>query len=108
MASDETEDTSETKDSAEAPAKGASRPPPRSLNDRSLNDRDVTMALLFQLDRHFMAMGGRGTLIDSQGEFLRQRRACGAKRACLGRLYDRRIIDLRTYIDRQVVTRGPF
>ncbi|CAN5689447.1 hypothetical protein BH11MYX4_BH11MYX4_55660 [soil metagenome] len=39
MASDETEDTSETKDSAEAPAKGASRPPPRSLNDRSLNDR---------------------------------------------------------------------
>ena len=42
MASDETEDTRDTTESeAPPPAKSvsASRPPPRSLNDRSLNDR---------------------------------------------------------------------
>ena len=42
MASDETEDTRETTESeAPPPAKSvsASKPPPRSLNDRSLNDR---------------------------------------------------------------------
>ena len=45
MTSDETEETRGTTDSPESaeaeapPAKGASRPPARSLNDRSLNDR---------------------------------------------------------------------
>jgi hypothetical protein len=45
VASDETEGASDTTESANGseaeapPAKGASRPPPRSLNDRSLNDR---------------------------------------------------------------------
>ena len=43
MASDETEDTSKTTDSAAPPVSGAPakamRPPARSLNDRSLNDR---------------------------------------------------------------------
>jgi hypothetical protein len=40
VASDETEETSETTETAEpeAPAKAASKPPARSLNDKSLND----------------------------------------------------------------------
>jgi uncharacterized protein len=76
--------------------------------DRALNDRDVRMALLYQLDRRFLAMGGRGALMDQQQLFLRQRSACGAKTACLKTLYDRRIADLRAIIDKQVYPRGPF
>ena len=75
---------------------------------RALNDRDVAMALLYGLDRKFLAMGGRGALIDQQSAWLRERRACGSDRACLMRVYDRRIGELRSVIDRQVVTRGPF
>ncbi len=75
---------------------------------RSLNDRDVAMAMLYGLDRKFLSMGGRGALIDQQVAWLRERRACGSDRACLMRVYDRRIRELRTIIDRQVVIRGPF
>ncbi|MDB5697885.1 MAG: hypothetical protein JWN69_689 [Alphaproteobacteria bacterium] len=75
---------------------------------RALNDRDVTMSLLFDLDRSFLAMGGRGALTDGQAAWLRQRRACGSNRSCLARLYDRRIAELRTVIDKQVIPNGPF
>jgi uncharacterized protein len=75
---------------------------------RALNDRDVTMSVLYALDRKFLAMGGRGALMDQQHAWLVRRRACGADRSCLLRLYDRRIADLRSIIDRQVVTQGPF
>lgn len=75
---------------------------------RALNDRDVTMALLYDLDRHFLPMGGRGALMDEQSAFLRERRQCGARRACLLALYGRRIHDLRAIIDNRVVTHGPF
>ena len=75
---------------------------------RALNDRDVAVGLLYGLDRKFLAMGGRGALIDQQVAWLRERRACGSDRACLMGVYDRRIGELRAIIDRQVVTRGPF
>jgi uncharacterized protein len=87
----------------------AAKPDERAIcQDRALNDRDVTMAVLYGLDRKFLAMGGRGLLMDEQAAWLRGRRACGANRACLARSYDRRIAQLRKIIDTRVVTNGPF
>lgn len=76
--------------------------------DRALNDKDVRMALLYSIDRRFMGMGARGALIDEQTEWLKQRRACGARRDCLHAMYDKRIDGLRRFIDERVVTHGPF
>lgn len=76
--------------------------------DRVLNDKDVTMALLYSIDRRFMGMGARGALMDDQSAWLKSRRACGAGRECLNALYDQRIGVLRIFIDEKVVTRGPF
>jgi uncharacterized protein len=77
-------------------------------SDRVLNDKDVTMALLYSIDRRFMGMGARGSLMDDQSSWLVSRRACGAERGCLNALYDRRIGVLRKFIDERVVTHGPF
>ncbi|WP_219268535.1 lysozyme inhibitor LprI family protein [Pseudomonas sp. Xaverov 259] len=74
----------------------------------SLNDQDVTMALLYDLNKHFMAMGGRGSLMDGQAEWLKQRHACGAKVSCLSAAYTQRIGMLRGFIDERVMTKGPF
>ncbi|MEO8492032.1 hypothetical protein [Pseudomonas sp.] len=74
----------------------------------SLNDQDVTMALLYDLNKHFMAMGGRGSLMDGQAEWLKQRHACGAKVSCLSDAYTRQIGMLRRFIDERVMTKGPF
>jgi len=76
--------------------------------DRALNDKDVRMALLYSIDRRFMGMGARGALMDEQADWLKQRRACGARRECLHGLYDKRIAGLRRFIDERVVTKGPF
>jgi uncharacterized protein len=87
----------------------AAKPDERAIcQDRALNDRDVTMAVLYGLDRKFLAMGGRGLLMDEQAAWLRSRHACGANRACLARVYDRRIANLRRFIDTRVATHGPF
>ncbi|WP_236462450.1 MULTISPECIES: lysozyme inhibitor LprI family protein [Pseudomonas] len=74
----------------------------------SLNDQDVTMALLYDLNKHFMAMGARGSLMDGQAEWLKQRHACGAKVSCLSTAYTQRIGLLRGFIDERVMTKGPF
>ena len=76
--------------------------------DRALNDQDVRLALLYELDAHFLPMGGRGAMMDDQVVWLRRRHACGADRACLGRLYGARIATLRAVIDDRVATHGPF
>jgi uncharacterized protein len=34
--------------------------------DRALNDKDVSLALLYSIDRRFMGMGARGALMDEQ------------------------------------------
>ena len=73
-----------------------------------LNDQDVTMALLYDLNKHFMAMGARSSLMDGQGAWLKQRRACGAQVSCLTDAYTQRIGMLRRFIDEQVMTKGPF
>jgi uncharacterized protein len=76
--------------------------------DRALNDKDVRMALLYSFDRRFMGMGAWGALMYEQADWLKQRRACGARRDCLHGLYDKRIAGLRKFIDERVVTQGPF
>lgn len=76
--------------------------------DRVLNDKDVSMALLYDIDRHLMGMGARGSLMDDQADWLKRRRACGANIECLTSLYDQRIGALRKFIDERVATHGPF
>lgn len=73
-----------------------------------LNDMDVTMALLFNLDKRFLPMGGRDALIDQQKAWLVSRKACGSNVACLTDLYQQRIRALQQIIETRVVTRGPF
>ena len=75
--------------------------------DRSLNDKDVKMALLFDVSRHFLAMGRRGAEEDAQSEWLKGRRQCGASKQCLNGAYDHRIATLQAVID-EVATHGPF
>lgn len=74
----------------------------------SLNDQDVTMALLYDLNKHFMAMGGRGSLMDGQAEWLKKRHTCGSNVSCLSNAYTQRIGMLRGFIDERVMTKGPF
>jgi uncharacterized protein len=76
--------------------------------DRSLNDRDVRMALLFALDQRFLPMGGRDALRRAQSDWLQSRRRCGADRLCLVRRYDARIGTLQAVIDQRVYPHGPF
>jgi uncharacterized protein len=75
--------------------------------ERSLNDQDVRMALLFDVSKHFVAMGRRGMLQDEQTDWLKGRRQCGANRQCLAAAYDHRIKRLQSVID-EVATHGPF
>jgi uncharacterized protein len=76
--------------------------------DRSLNDRDVRLAVLFALDQRFLPMGGRDALRRDQSEWLQARRRCGANRTCLIRRYDARIAALQAVIDQRVYPHGPF
>jgi len=66
------------------------------------------MSVLYNLDRKVMPMGGRGSLIDQQQAWMIKRRRCGANKSCLTRLYDRRIAQLRGFIDTRVIPQGPF
>ncbi|KQY95951.1 hypothetical protein ASD21_05450 [Caulobacter sp. Root1455] len=72
-----------------------------------LNDKDVRMALLYDINKHTLAMGGRGALMDDQQQWLRDRRRCGANRACLNRAYDRRLGELERSMER-IYRNGPF
>lgn len=76
--------------------------------NRMLNDKDVSMALLYEIDRHLMGMGARGSLMDDQADWLKRRRAFGANVECLNSLYNQRISVLRRFIDERVATHGPF
>ncbi|MCW3836489.1 lysozyme inhibitor LprI family protein [Sphingomonas canadensis] len=74
----------------------------------SLNDKDVKMAVLFGLVKSVLPMGGRGEEQDMQMAWLKERRACGANAACIGKAYDRRIAHLQSVIDERVISNGPF
>jgi len=76
--------------------------------NRTLNDLDVTMGELFSLDKRLLPMGGRDALIGEQHDFLKSRKACGAKVGCLTDLYQKRVVALRSIIETRVMTQGPF
>ena len=75
--------------------------------DRTLNDKDVRMAQLYQIDGHFLAMGRRGAMDDDQSHWLKGRRQCGANRQCLNAAYDHRLAALQSIIS-EIYTHGPF
>ena len=75
--------------------------------DRTLNDKDVRMAQLYEIDGHFLAMGRRGVLDDEQSHWLKGRRQCGANRQCLNAAYDHRLGALQSVIS-EIYTHGPF
>ena len=74
---------------------------------RPLNDKDVRMALLFDITQRLVPMGSRDAIRDSQRTWLAQRRTCGANLSCLNIAYDRRIAALNRVMDR-VYSAGPF
>ena len=73
----------------------------------TLNDKDVRMSVLYDINKRTLAMGGRGALQDSQQEWLRDRRKCGANRACLNRSYDKRLDELERSMER-IYRNAPF
>ncbi|MEJ2817994.1 lysozyme inhibitor LprI family protein [Caulobacter sp. CCG-8] len=72
-----------------------------------LNDKDVRMSVLYEINKHTLAMGGRDALQDQQRQWLTERRRCGANRSCLIRLYDRRLGELEKTTER-IYHAGPF
>jgi uncharacterized protein len=75
--------------------------------DLALNDQDVRMSQLYDITRRLVPMGTRGAIMDRQVVWLRQRRACGGDRACIGRAYAGRIAELNQVMER-VYGQGPF
>jgi len=75
--------------------------------ERALNDKDVRMNELYGINKRTLAMGGRGALMDQQQEWLRNRKTCGANKACLNRAYDRRLADLEKSMER-IYQNAPF
>ena len=73
----------------------------------ALNDKDVRMSVLYDINKRTLAMGGRGALQDSQQDWLRDRRKCGANRACLNRSYDKRLDELERSMER-IYRNAPF
>ncbi|PVM72940.1 lysozyme inhibitor LprI family protein [Caulobacter radicis] len=75
--------------------------------DRTLNDKDVRMALLYDINKRTMGMGARGALMDGQQAWLNDRAGCKANRMCLARAYDRRLGELERSMER-IYRAGPF
>ena len=73
----------------------------------ALNDKDVKMSVLYDINKRTLAMGGRGGLMDAQQQWLKDRRGCGANRACLNRAYDRRLGELDRSMER-IYRNAPF
>jgi uncharacterized protein len=74
---------------------------------RALSERDVEMAVRFDMLSGLVAMGTRGDMGDAQRIFLAQRRRCGSNVPCLITLYRRRIADLKSQYEK-LKQRGPF
>ncbi|KAF1056767.1 MAG: Lipoprotein LprI [Pseudomonas delhiensis] len=67
--------------------------------NRQLSDLDVQMATTYRLLSGLLAMGMRGKLGDEQLAWLEQRRACGARTACLKARYQERLQALQKVYD---------
>ncbi|MBM1172236.1 DUF1311 domain-containing protein [Microvirga arabica] len=75
--------------------------------DHQLNDADVEMAVLYTQLKPLLGMGARGDMEDEQAAWLERRAACGADRACLGKVYQERVQQLRGGFD-ALAKRSPF
>jgi uncharacterized protein len=75
--------------------------------DRSLNDADVEMAVLYTQLKPLLGMGARGDMEDEQAAWLKRRAGCGADHACLSRAYEDRVQQLRRGFE-ALAKRGPF
>jgi len=67
--------------------------------DKSLLQKDAVMSAEFTLLKGFLLMGGRGSLMDEQHDWLATRAKCGADKACLNKRYDERIDALDKWFD---------
>ncbi|WP_147046055.1 lysozyme inhibitor LprI family protein [Methylobacterium gnaphalii] len=61
----------------------------------TLNDRDVELAVRFEILKDLLAMGNRAQLQDDQETWLKERRTCAADIACLRQAYETRLKVLR-------------
>jgi len=75
--------------------------------DRTLNDQDVEMSVLYTQLKPLLGMGARGDMEDAQVAWLKQRETCGDDRACLGKAYEERLRQLRGGFE-ALAKRGPF
>ncbi len=75
--------------------------------DRQLSDEDVEMAVLYTQLKPLLGMGARGDMEDEQAAWLKRRAACGADRACLSKIYQERVQQLRGGFE-ALSKRGPF
>ncbi|WP_114943673.1 lysozyme inhibitor LprI family protein [Microvirga calopogonii] len=75
--------------------------------DRSLNDQDVEMSVLYTQLKPLLGMGARGDMEDAQVTWLKRRESCGGDRACLGKAYEERVMQLRGGFE-ALAKRGPF
>jgi uncharacterized protein len=75
--------------------------------DRQLNDEDIEMAVLYTQLKPLLGMGARGDMEDEQTAWLKRRAACGADRACLRKVYQDRIQQLKRGVE-AITKRGPF
>ncbi|MER2267371.1 lysozyme inhibitor LprI family protein [Methylobacterium oxalidis] len=92
---------------ASFPCEGAQAPDEKAVcADRALNDRDVEMAVRFEILKELLPMGGRGKLRDDQEVWLTERRACGADTACLTEAYVSRLKTLRAVFS-EFAKQGP-
>ncbi|HVY87548.1 MAG TPA: lysozyme inhibitor LprI family protein [Hyphomonadaceae bacterium] len=68
---------------------------------------DAQMSTEYGLLKGFLAMGGRGALMDAQKDWIKARATCAADTACLTRTYNDRIAALEKEFDR-IKSNGPF
>ena len=87
--------------------------PPSSSTEKTicgnyeLGQFEARMATLYQWSTSFVGMGQRGDMQDAQRAFIKQREACGTDIGCLRRVYEARIAQLQTVMER-VRGLGPF
>jgi uncharacterized protein len=75
--------------------------------DRTLNDQDVEMSVLYTQLKPLLGMGARGDMEDAQATWLKHRETCGSDRTCLNKAYEERVLQLRGGFE-ALAKRGPF
>src|SRR5438105_3835906 len=76
-------------------------------HDYALGQAEARMATLYSVITSLVAMGQRGSLQDTQREWIRTRDACRDDKVCLANAYAGRIKDLNAIMT-DIASRGPF